>query len=185
MKDLFYVFMKPEYIALSISIIAICINVYISYKNRKHLLAKEEYFKLQQVVEEIIAKLLILDNQRRRLRIYIELTYKASKSNNSLFIDSNDTFNREIFEKNGEKVTALIDIYFGDIKTQWNFCLDGMSDLYTHIFILSKDIENQSPINWEEKIKKFNELNLNLGDKPEKIADKLKQELGVFKKENL
>lgn len=174
---------KPEYIVLLVSVVAICVNVYISYKNRKYSLAKEEYFKLQQVVEKIIAKLLILNNQQAKLKTYIELTYKVSKSNNSLFIDSNDTFNKERFDKNGEEITAFIDIYFGDIGTEWNSCLEKMSGLYTHVFILSKNLENKTQIDWKLVVDTFNKQSLDLADKPKQIADKLKQELKDFKEE--
>lgn len=181
----FYFLKKPEYIALLVSVIAICVNVYISYKNRKHSLAKEEYFKLQQIVEKIIAKLLVLNNFQAKLKTYVELTYKTSKSSNSLFIDSNDTFNKEIFDKNGEEVTAMIDIYFGDIGTEWNYCLDKMSGLHTSVFILSKNLENKTPVDWKLVIDIFNKQSIDLADRPKQIADKLKQELKDFKKKNL
>ena len=176
---------KPEYIALIISVLAICVNVYISYKNRKHALAKEEYFKLQQVVEKIIAKLFIINNHQEKLKIYIEYAHKASQSNNSVFIDSNDTLNKSHFDKEGEEVTALIDIYFGDIGSDWNFCLDKMSALYTQVFILSKKLEEKSKIDWKPIVDNFNKIILELSNRPQEVADKLKIELKQFKKENL
>lgn len=180
-----YFLKKPEYIALIVSVGAVCINVYISYKNRKYAFAKEEYFKLQQVVEKIIAKLLILDNQQARLKTYIELAFKASESSNSVFIDSNNTFNKEAFERNGEEITAMIDIYFGDLAQEWNDCLVRMSDLHTHIFILSKKLELKEEVQWKIEIESFNKLSLGLAGKPKNMADKLKQKLKDFKKKNL
>lgn len=185
MSDFTCLLSKPEYIALFVSVIAICVNVYISYKNRQHSLAKEEYFKLQQIVEKIIAKLMILNNQQEKLTKYVELTYKAAKSNNSIFFDANDTFNKENFEKNGEEVTATIDIYFSDLGQEWNDCLVIMSDLFTQVFILNKKIEMKESVDWKAEIELFNKKSLDLADRPKNMADKLKLRLRNFKQENL
>lgn len=106
---------KPEYLALLISIIAICANVYISRRNRKYALAKEEYFKYQQITEDIISKLLILENHREKLRIRIVLSSKANTEERTIFIDTNNTFDKSDFEKNHEKTADLIEIYFSDL----------------------------------------------------------------------
>ena len=60
-QEILILFSQPEYLVLLISVTAITANVYISHRNRKYALAKEEYFKLQQVVEKIMAKLVILE----------------------------------------------------------------------------------------------------------------------------
>jgi hypothetical protein len=176
---------KPEYIALMVSVVAIFINVYISRENRKHSLAKEEYFKLQQTVEKIIAKLLILNNQQERLKTYIELNYKASQMSDGVFVDANDTFNKDIFEKNGEEIAAMIDIYFDDIGKEWNYCLEKIGHLHTLAFILGKNIENKKTIDWKKEIEDFNKISSELAEKPEQIAKKLKQKLTDFKRDNL
>ncbi|MCX6717275.1 MAG: hypothetical protein NTU76_01185 [Candidatus Taylorbacteria bacterium] len=156
-----------------------------SWRNRKHALSTEEYFKLQKTVEKIIAKLLFLDNHREKLRVFIELSYKANTAQNTIFIDSNDTFNKNIFEEGGEEITALIDIYFPKIGNDWNFCLEKMSSLFTSAFILNKNIENKNPIDWKKEADNFNAVNESLGDKPKEIADLLKGELKNFRELNL
>ncbi len=181
----FYLLKQPEYIALLISVIAVIVNVHISNKNRKHSLAKEEYFKLQQIVEKIIAKLLILDNDHVKCSTYLELAHRASNTKNSVFIDSNNTLNKDDFEKNGEDITAWIDIYFGEISPEWNTCLDLASKLHTQIFILSKKIESNDLIDWEKEIKEFNDTSRNLAHKPKLIADRLKVKVIEYKMSNL
>lgn len=180
--DIKNLIIKPEYIALFIAVLAIFVNVYIAYRNRKYALAKEKYFRLQQIVERITAKLLILNTLQEKLKTYVELRYKASKDIGSIFIDSNDTFNgRELFEEKGEEITALIDIYFEDIGSEWNLCLKKMSDLYTHVLILSKKLENNIQADWEDVVNEFNKMSSELSGKPNKIADKLKQKLQEFR----
>jgi len=185
MIDLFCIFKKPEYLALLISVLAVLINVYISNRNRKHSLAKEEYFKLQNVVEKIIAKLLILNNEQARLQTYLELVCKANIKPNSIFIDKNDTLNNDDFEKNGEEITAWIDIYFEDLGEEWNVCLNMMGDLNTQIFKLSKKLEWKEEVDWKIEIESFNKVSAELADKPKAMADKLKLFLKEYKKNNL
>jgi len=69
---------KSEYIVLYVAVIAICVNVYIAWRNRKYALAKEEYFKLQQVVKKIDFKLLIIESHREKLKIFFELSFDSS-----------------------------------------------------------------------------------------------------------
>jgi len=76
---------QPEYMALFVSIVAIVASVYIAWRNRKYALAKEEYFKLQQVVERIDAKLLVLENHREKLKIFFEQSFKVSKKTRFYF----------------------------------------------------------------------------------------------------
>src|SRR3989344_6413077 len=183
MSNFLCIFNRSEYIALLVSVVAICINVYISYKNRKHALAKEEYFKLQQVVEKIIAKLIILSTHQQKLLTYIKLIHETT-TKGGIFIDSNDTFNRGAFERNGEEITAMIDIYFSEMGEEWNECLAKISDLYTHVFKLSKKFENQEIIEWKQEIETFNAFSLALGTKPKQMADKLKQKLNEYKSQS-
>ncbi len=171
-----------EYIALYVSVIAICVNVYIAWKNRKHALLKEEYFKLQQVVEKIDAKLLALNTDRIKFKIFFEKSFEADKDKQKVFIDTNNTFDRSIFQKNGEEVAALIDIYFDKIGEDWNFCIDKMSALSTLVFLLSKKIENGETVNWKEEADNYNKISEDFGEKPKEIADFLKEELKKFKK---
>ena len=177
--------LKPEYIALYISIIAICVNVYISWRNRKYALAKEEYFKLKQIAEKIIAKLICIENDREKLRIFFQLSFKTTVNPELKFIDTNDTFNREDFEKEGAEVAAYIDIYFNDLKNMWNDCLDRMSQLFTITFIISKHIEERKVINWKTEADKFNTTNQELGHYPEEIGKRIKKEINNFKEKNL
>ena len=190
--NIFYLLYRPEYIALIValfavlvSIIAIFVNVYISWRNRKYALAREEYFKLQQVVERIDAKLLVLENHREKLKIFFEQSFKASKNQNSVFVDMNNTFNLNTFEENSEMIAALIDIYFNNMGDNWNFCLVKFNELLTLIFRLNKNIEYNTLINWEEEARNFNKISLELNNKPKEISDALKNELKRFKERNL
>ena len=178
-------FYKPEYIALLISVIAITANVYISWRNRKYALAKEEYFKRQQVVEKIISKLLILQTHRLKLKTFFELSFKANQNKNSQFIDANDTFNKDNFEKDGEEITTFIYLYFNEVGEEWNFCLNKMSELFTRTFILDKRIKNNETINWEDETKNYNQVSQGLADRPNEIGERLKLELKKFKENNL
>lgn len=184
-QDIINLFYKPEYMALFISVVAITVNVYISWRSRKYALAKEEYFKKQQVVERITSKLLILEKQRLKLKHFFELSFKADKDKGSLFIDANDTFNRADFEKDGEEITTFLYIYFPDLGEDWNFCLDKMSELFTLVFIISKHIEVGDSIDWKKEAEFYNKVSQELGDKPKKISDRLKKELEDFKRDNL
>ena len=176
---------KPEYIALLISVIAICINVYISWRNRKYALAKEEYFKLQQIIEKINAKLLILENHREKLKVFFEQSFYATQKPEIDFIDISDTFNKSIFEKDSEEIAALIDIYFSEINESWNFCLEKMSELFVIVFSLDVEIKREISINWKQKIEAFNKASLELGNRPKEISDAIKNELNKFKEKNL
>jgi len=184
-QEVLSLFYKPEYIALFISVIAITANVYISWRNRKYALAKEEYFKRQQIVEKIISKLLILQTHRLKLKTFFELSFEANQNKNSQFIDANDTFNKANFEKDGEEITTFIYLYFSDIGEEWNFCLDKMSDLFTRIFILDKRIKTNGAIDWGKEAQDYNKVSQELGDKPKEIGERLKQELKKFQEDNL
>lgn len=185
MKLLLCLFTKPEYIALLISIIAMSVNVYIANKNRKHTFAKEEYFKLQQMVEKIIAKLLLLNNHQAKLKIFFELSFRAEQDRNISFIDVNDTLSKDEFEKNGEEISAIIDIYFNSLSAEWNDCLEKFSKLLTIVYVISQKIEKNIFVDWKKEAGEFNRVTLELDNKPECIAFKLKEKLVEFKKKNL
>jgi len=184
-QEILSLFYKPEYIALLVSVLAITVNVYISCRNRKYALAKEEYFKLQQIVEKIISKLLILEKQRLKLIHFFELSFKADQNKNMLFVDANDTFNKADFEKEGEEVAAFIGIYFEDLADEWNFCLNKMSDLFTQVFMLRNHIDIGKAIDWKKEADDFNKTSTELGIKPKEISEKLKKKLDEFKEKNL
>lgn len=175
---------KPEYIALFVATLAIIINVYIAWKNRKHALAKEEYFKLQQIAEKIIAKLLILETHREKLKVFFEKSYQAEQSK-MVFIDINDTFDKTDFEKNCSEIVSLIEIYFDNLKNDWNICMDCMGKMYTVIFLLKVRIDKKESINWPEEAEKLNKESITLGQNPKKISNSIKQELKKFKAVNL
>lgn len=177
-------FAKPEYIALGLSIVTIITTVYIARRNRQSDFAQAEYFKLQQIAEKIISKLLLLDNKRERLRTYFQLSYNASRDK-AIFVDSNDTFNRKDFEQDGEEVVAFIDIYFPELGEEWNDCLVKMSDMFTIVFLMNENRNAGNEINWKEQAERFNTTNRALGTKPKNLADKIKNELKKFRQSNL
>jgi hypothetical protein len=91
------------------------VSLYTSKRNREHILAKELYFKYQQNSEKIISKLLILQNQRNKFDIWIKNQHIANTKDKTIFIDSNDTLNKALFEENANEIAALIQIYFPNI----------------------------------------------------------------------
>ncbi len=175
---------KPEYIALFVAVLAIIINVYIAWRNRRYALAKEEYFKLQQIAEKVISKLLFLHNHREKLKIFLEQSYQA-KQKDAIFIDINNTFDKTEFEKDCDEIASLIEIYFNNLNNDWNLCLDCMGKIYTIVFLLKVRIDEGEKINWKEEADKFNEASIKLGQKPKEISDSIKEELKKFKDVNL
>lgn len=176
---------KPEYLALLISVMAICINVYISRKNRKHALAKEEYFKYQQIAENVISKLLIIENHREKLRIWISLSSQANTKEKTKFIDTNNTLDKSDFEKNHDKTAALIQIYFPHLWEEWNECLTIMGKILSQINILNIKIENQDKIDRKKEIDTFNNESKKLWNKPKEISDKIINILNEIKNKEL
>ncbi len=179
--DIFY---RPEYIVLTISMIAICINVYIAWRNRKYALAKEEYFKLKQIAEKIIAKLIVLESHREKLKLFFEKSLEASKTNKYV-LDLNDTFNKADFEKDSEEIAAFIEIYFNNLGKDWNLCLSCMGKLFISTFLLKTKIDKAKDVDWKKESLVFNEVSKELGNKPQQISDKIKEELAKFRKKNL
>mgnify|MGYP001203896700 CR=1 FL=1 len=55
---------------------------------------------------------MLLDSHREVLKNYINLSYQESLAENNIFIDLNDTFNKENFEKNKNEIASIIYIYF-------------------------------------------------------------------------
>jgi len=177
-------FTKPEYLALLISIIAICVNVYISHKNRKNVFAKDEYFKLQQIAENIIGKLLILNTQMEKLRLYFESARDAHQKGGKV-IDTNDTFNKDDFERNGEITGAYIEIYFQKEKEIWHDTLESMGALFTHVKQISLALNKEGEINWKYEAECFNKISTSIGNKPFDIVKRIKEDLAKYKKDNL
>lgn len=137
---------RPEYLALFISVIAISVNVYISRKNRKYALATEEYFKLQQITEDILSKLLIMEAQREKLMSWLQLSYQATQEENKIYIDINNTFDTSTFQNNIHNTASLIEIYFKDLGQDRNKCLDWISALMSQWYI--KYIDKKSMSYW-------------------------------------
>lgn len=190
--DILSLFYKPEYIALLVAVVSVVvsaitvyINVHISNRNREYALAKEEYFKLRQMAERIISKLLILEKQRLTLKHFFELSFSVDVDKNKIFIDANDTFNRANFEKDGEEITTFIYLYFNDLGEKWNVCMDKMSDLFTRIFILNENIKASNNVDWKKEADAYNKASQELGNKPQEMAGILKQKIIEFKKSNL
>lgn len=172
---------KPEYLALFISVIAICVNVYISWKNRKHNLAKEIYFKYQQITEKIISKLLILEHQKEKFHIRINNTHKANTQEKTIFIDSNDTLNKDLFEENSHEIAALVQIYFPEVGEIWNSCLISMGKMLSMLIVLKTRIDKQEKINRTDELGKFNLEANKLWDKPKEITFDIINKLKEFK----
>ncbi len=176
---------KPEYLALIISIIVICINVYISRKNRKHALEKEIYFKYQKIAEKIIAKLLILENQREKFILWIENSYKAMTEPKTIFLDNNEAFDKSDFEKNSDEIAALIQIYFPWLWGIRSECLTQMWKMLSIIVILKTKIERKENIEWEKAINQFNLESTELWNKPKEISDQIINAIKKFKEEKM
>lgn len=172
---------NSEYIALFVSVTAICANVYISWINRKYALVKEEYFKLKQIAEKVISKLIILENDREKLKLYFEALRQAQKISGNVD-DINDTLNKAEFENECTEVVTLIEIYFDNLGEDWNLCLYEMEKLYNLAFRLRIKVENGENINWQKEACCFNEISEKLGNNPKEISDRIKDELRKFKK---
>jgi len=172
---------QPEYIALIVSVFAVAINVYISWRNRKQDFAKQEYFKLQQTAEKIISKLLFIESHREKLTIFFQKSFEAEQKN-KIYLDLNNTFNKEDFDKESLEIATLIEIYFNDTGKQWNFCMDCMSTMFTITLQLKIKIENGWQINWESESQTFNDASLKLGKNPQEISDSIRAELKNHKK---
>jgi len=114
--------LKPEYLALFISIAAIIASVYTAHRNRADAFSKEEYFKLQQIAEKIITKLLIMENQLEKLIIYFKLSSEAAMTG-AIHLDGNQTFDKREFEKDGGEIATFLEIYFAELRNVCRSCL--------------------------------------------------------------
>lgn len=83
----------------------------INNKNVKHSLAKEIFFKHQQITEKIITKLLQIEFDWEKAKIRMGHSYQAATTPNTLFVDFNNTLESS-FKENSEEVVALIYIFF-------------------------------------------------------------------------
>lgn len=170
--------------AVVVAIITIIASVCIAKKNREHQFAKEKYFKLQQIAENIIGKLLVLENHREKFRMFFENHRDASFKGNKVK-DPNDIFNKRDFENNCEVTAAYIEIYFEDIGIDYSKCLSAMGELYVFMANLDLDIKREKEIIWDEKAELFNGFSEKIGNKPKEISDKIKDVLKKYKKDNL
>jgi len=173
---------KSEYLVLLLSIIAICVNVYIARRNRKHSLEKEIYFKYQKIAEKIIAKLLILENQKEKFMIWIKHSHTANTIPWNIFIDNNEAFDKSNFEKNSDEIAALIQIYFPELGGIRSDLLTQMGDMLRIIIILREKIKKEEAIKWDQAISEFNLKLEKIWDKPKEMSDKIIDTIKQFRK---
>ena len=176
---------EPEYIALLISTMAIVTSVYISYRDRRYMLAKEEYFKYQQIAEKVIAKLSILEHNRDEYVEWIHLAHQEETQEKTKVLQTNDILNKNSFEKNGEEVAALIYIYFREFWEKRNYCLLSMTKIYHQVVILNKKKEMNEKINWKEEFHNLEIATNELWNKPIDICNSIIEYVKEFKRKNL
>lgn len=165
--------------------INILIVLWVNKKQREYSLNKEIYFKKQQISEKIVSKILLLEGQYEKLEIYLRCVNKEYSSKNTKFIDSNNTFDVENFRQDSHEIAALVEIYFEDLKADWNHCLKYMGQLFNVVFGVRKKREDGLKIDWEKEIEKFNGFAKELGNRPKEMCDKVKEDLKKFKTKNL
>jgi hypothetical protein len=175
--------LRPEYLALFISVTAIIASVYIARKNRTDAFSKEEYFKLQQIAEKIIAKLLIMDNQLGKLIIYFGMAQKA-EAEKAIHLDTNQTFDKNEFERDGGEIGAFLEIYFPEVRKEWNTCSDLMGQIYSLVLLVHLDKTQQRQIKWKEKAEEFKELLKDFGNKPQEISKSIQNKLSDYRNEH-
>lgn len=146
-------------------------------EDRIYQFNKEELLFYRKMWEKLIQKIMLLDNHREVFYNYLQLSFEESKANNNIFIDTNDTFNKDKFEKEQEEIATYIFLYFSELSEEWNVCLNLMWKIHSNLFLidLNKKIQPTYPIDWDSEIKKFNELQEKLWDKPFELSNKIKQ----------
>jgi len=175
----------PEYLALLVSVGAIWQAVITSNRNRKHQFHTEEYFKLQQIAEQITGKLLVLQRHQEKLEIFFKLSHRAEK-NGKTFLDTNNTFDTSNFEKESEFIAAYISIYFSDLMGDYDSCLSNMGKLFSRMHLLDIQIkEKKTKIDWDHEAKEFSKISGKIGIKPKGIFDKIQTKLKEYKIKNL
>jgi len=175
---------SPEYLALIISTLAIVMSVLIANKNRKHQFCTEEYFKLQQIAEQITSKLILMEEHKQKYIILFEGLVQA-KLNKSQFTDTNDTFNKSNFERDCELTAAYIAIYFPEQSEKYNICIQQMSNLITALRHLNEVIK--TPIDFDQKTlkKEFDKHLSIINNLPIEISEDIQEKLNKYKREKL
>lgn len=135
---------------------------------------KEELLRYREIAEKVIEKLLLLEWYRDLFQVYIQLSYNAFMQEWAKFVDLNDSLNKSDFEKNKEQVATIIFLYFPELSTDWNNCLDGISAIATIIHKIELSRHQLNEKQWKDVIDEFNKLNQSLGDKPLKISKSIK-----------
>lgn len=141
--------------------------------DRNYQFKKEELLFYRKIWEKVISKIMLLDSHREVLKNYIDLSYQESLSENNIFIDLNDTFNKGNFEKNQEEIASIIFIYFNSLWNDWNTCLDLMWKIYSTVYILDIKRKRLDKINWLDEIENFNKLNINLWNLPHELSNNI------------
>lgn len=144
---------------------------------------KDELLRYREIAERVIEKLLLLEWHRDLFRIYLQLSYDAFKKTWAQFIDLNDSLDKSDFERNKEQIAAIIFLYFQELSTDWNECLDGISNIATIIYKIKLSNHQFNENDWKVAIDEFNKLNQSLWDKPLQISKRIKE--GFLKKERL
>jgi hypothetical protein len=75
------------------------------------------------------------------------------------FVDLNDSLDKSDFDKNKEQIATIIFLYFPEISTDWNECLDGISNIATIIHKIKLNNHQLSKNDWKVAIDEFNKLN--------------------------
>ncbi|GAB0174520.1 MAG: hypothetical protein HHAS10_03990 [Candidatus Altimarinota bacterium] len=145
--------------------------------DRNYLFLKEKFFKYQTISEKLIQKLILVDNHRETLIKYVQNSQIESVSKGSKFINLTDSFNKDLFEQNQHEIATIIFIYFPEIIEDWNKCLDLMEKLYGTALIIPFSKQHGIDIDWKKLIDDFNEINIKIGDLPNKISTKIKDEV--------
>jgi len=144
-------------------------------QEREYLFNKEELLFYRSMWEKIIQKLLLLENHRTLLLVYLTNTCEAFNTKD-VFLDINDTFNKEKFEKNQEQITSMIYMYFEDLWADWNECMDLMSKLMNLLLHIELNSNKINANDLTKIVDEFNKINAEeLKDKPLDISKKIKK----------
>ena len=142
---------------------------------RSYQYQKEELLRYREIAENIIEKLLLLEWYRSLFLIYLQLSYDASRKTWSKFIDLNDSLDKSDFERNKEQIATIIFLYFQELSTNWNDCLDGISNMATIIHKVKLSNHQLNEDEWKRAIDEFNKLNILLWDKPLELSKNIKK----------
>ncbi len=171
LKTTFKFLTKPEYLALVISLLALTYNIRVSIKDRQFSLQKEKYFKYQQVAEKITAKIAVIEHDRERYIMRIENTCSAHTKEKTIFIDNMDVFNTEKINKDSEEVAALLQIYFPNLCSKRDSCLQNMKEIYSQVTIIDAKLQNKQKIDRNDTEDNINWILEQLWDKPKEMIN--------------